>query len=304
MRPSDLVRLFALAALWGASFLFIRIAAPVMGPVLLIEVRVALAGLTLLGFALAAGKDLQFRRYWRQYAVIGVINSAIPFVLIAIASLQLPASLAAILNATTPLFGAIFAYAWLREPLTRRKIGGLVLGFLGVAVLAGWAPIALSGRVIVAAVCSLLGAASYGLAGVYTKARAAGAPAFGMAVGSQLAASLALLPLVPFTLPSEPPGSVAIISVLALAFFCTALAYLLYFRLVVDVGPLRALTVTFLVPIFAMLWGVLFLNEQVTISMVLGCAMILGGTGLILGLRPLPLRRTATPVAAPQRKAP
>jgi drug/metabolite transporter (DMT)-like permease len=284
MRPSDLARLLALAALWGASFLFIRIAAPVMGPVLLIEVRVALAGLTLLGFALVAGKDLQFRRYWRQYAVIGIVNSAIPFVLIAIASLQLPASLAAILNATTPLFGAIFAYAWLREPLTKRKVGGLVLGFLGVAVLAGWAPIALSSRVILAAVCSLLGAASYGLAGVYTKARAAGAPAIGMAVGSQLAASLALLPLVPFTLPSEPPGSVAIISVLALAFFCTALAYLLYFRLVVDVGPLRALTVTFLVPIFATLWGGLFLNEAITLSMILGCSMILVGTGLTLGL--------------------
>lgn len=299
MRPSDLVRLLALAALWGASFLFIRIAAPVMGPVLLIEVRVLLAGLTLLGLALVTGKDLQFRRYWRQYAVIGVVNSAIPFVLIAVASLRLPASLAAILNATTPLFGAIFAFIWLREPLTPRKVSGLFLGFLGVAVLAGWAPMSLSTGVVLAAVCSLLGAASYGLAGVYTKARATGAPAFGMAVGSQLAASLALLPLVPFTLPPGPPGRVAILSVLALAFFCTALAYLLYFRLVVDVGPLRALTVTFLVPIFATLWGALFLKEQVTISMVLGCAMILGGTGLILGVRPMSFRRASMPASTP-----
>ncbi len=295
MRPADLLRLLTLAMIWGASFLLIRIAAPVMGPVLLIAVRVALAGLTLLLFARLTGKDLQFRRYWKQYAIIGVINSAIPFVLIATAELQLPASLAAILNATSPLFGAIFAYLWLKDPLTPRKILGLVMGFLGVAVLAGWSPLVLTTGVLIAAVCSLLGAASYGLGSVYTKARAGGAPALGMATGSQLAAAVALMPLVPFTLPSAPPGRATIIAVLVLAFVCTALAYIIYFRLVVDVGPLSALTVTFLVPIFATLWGALFLHEQVTLSMIVGCAMIFVGTGLILGLRLLP--SSGAPVA-------
>jgi drug/metabolite transporter (DMT)-like permease len=299
MQPKDLARLFVLAALWGASFLFIRIAAPVLGPVVLIEVRVLLASLTLLTYALAAHKDLQVQRFWRQYLVIGVVNSAIPFVLIATAELVLPASLAAILNATSPLFGAIFAYLWLRDPFTPRKLAGLVLGFLGVAVLAGWAPLTLTRSVWLAVGCSLLGAASYGLASVYTKARAAGAPLLGMAAGSQLAASLVLMPLVPFTLPSAAPTAGVIAAVLALALFCTALAYLLYFRLVVDVGPLKALTVTFLVPIFATLWGRQFLDESVTLSMVLGCGMILGGTGLILGLRlPFSGRRTPLPVSA------
>jgi drug/metabolite transporter (DMT)-like permease len=299
MRPADLTRLLVLAALWGASFLFIRIAAPVLGPVVLIAVRVLLAGLALLAFSLAARQNMAVRQFWRQYFAIGLLNSAIPFVLIAIATLQLPASLAAILNATSPLFGAIFAYLWLRDPLTPRKLAGLSAGFLGVAVLAGWAPLELSRSVLAAAGCSLLGAASYGLASVYTKARATGAPLLGMAAGSQLAASLVLVPLAPFALPAQPPGSAVVLAVLALAFFCTALAYLLYFRLVVDTGPLKALTVTFLVPIFATLWGALFLGEQVTLSMVLGCGLILAGTARILGLAVFPARGQATPAAVP-----
>jgi drug/metabolite transporter (DMT)-like permease len=284
MRPADVARLVTLAALWGASFLFIRVAAPALGPIVLIEVRVLIAGLVLLAYALATGKELQLRRFWRQYFVIGVINSAIPFVLISTAELHLPASLAAILNATTPLFGAIFAYLWLREPMTPRKLGGLALGFLGVAVLAGWAPLDRSRAVVLAAGASLLGAASYGLAGVYTKARATGAPAVGMAAMTQLAAALVLMPLAPFALPPAAPSAGVVAVTLALALFCTALAYLIYFRLVVDVGPLRALTVTFLVPIFATLWGALFLGEKVSASMIAGCGMILAGTALILGL--------------------
>jgi len=284
LRPADTARLLLLAALWGASFLFIRIAAPVLGPITLIAARVTLAGLVLLLYALATHRELAIRRYWREYLVIGAINSALPFVLISTASLRLPASLAAILNATTPLFGAVFAYLWLDEPLTRRKIGGLVLGFGGVAVLAGWGPLAPTRAVMLSACASLLGAASYGLASVYTKAKASGAPLFGMATVSQLAAAVLLLPITPFAPPYSQPTAGIILAVSVLAVFCTALAYLLYFRLVLDVGPLRAITVTFLVPIFATVWGALFLKESVTASMILGCALILGGTALILNL--------------------
>jgi drug/metabolite transporter (DMT)-like permease len=292
MRPQDAARLIVLSALWGGSFIFIRIAAPVLGPVVLVWTRVLLAGLTLLAVALIMHRPLAIRRFWRQYLVLGAINSALPFLLIAAAELHLSASLAAVLNATSPLFGAVIAFFWIRDPLTPRKLAGLFLGITGVAILAGWSPITLDAVVALSIVASLLGAASYGLASVYTKARVRNAPALGMAVGSQLAASLLLTPFVPFTWPAATPSSTVLLCTLALALGSTALAYVLFFRLVVDVGPTKALTVTFLVPIFGVLWGSLFLGETITASTLAGCAVILAGTALVVGVR-LPQRVTA-----------
>ena len=255
MKAPDLARLVFLAALWGGSFIFIRIAAPVLGPIVLVTLRVFLAGSALLVYALITRSDLELRTRWRQYLILGALNSAIPFVLISTAELQLPASLAAILNATSPLFGAVIAAIWIKDPLTRRKIAGLALGLIGVGVLVGWSPTEFTPVVALAAGASLLGAAFYGLASVYTKAKVVGARPIGMATGSQFAAGLLLLPFVPFSTRAGSPSITVVFSVLALALLCTALAYLLYFRLIVDVGPAKALTVTFLVPIFGTLWG-------------------------------------------------
>ena len=201
MKAPDLARLVFLAALWGGSFIFIRIAAPVLGPIVLVTIRVFLAGSALLVYALITRSDLELRTRWRQYLILGALNSAIPFVLISTAELQLPASLAAILNATSPLFGAVIAAIWIKDPLTRRKIAGLVLGLIGVGVLVGWSPTEFTPVVALAAGASLLGAAFYGLASVYTKAKVVGARPIGMATGSQFAAGLLLLPFVPFSTP-------------------------------------------------------------------------------------------------------
>ena len=201
MKAPDLARLIFLAALWGGSFIFIRIAAPVLGPIVLVTLRVFLAGSALLVYALATRSDLELRARWRQYLILGAINSAIPFVLISTAELQLSASLAAILNATSPLFGAVIAAIWIKDALTRRKIAGLVIGLIGVGVLVGWSPTEFTPVVALAAGASLLGAAFYGLASVYTKAKVVGARPIGMATGSQFAAGLLLLPLVPFSTP-------------------------------------------------------------------------------------------------------
>jgi drug/metabolite transporter (DMT)-like permease len=285
MRPADLARLLLLSALWGGSFVFIRVAAPALGPIVLVEGRVLTAGLALLVYAVATKQRRALRERWRQYLVIGALNSAIPFVLISTAELHLTASLASILNATSPLFGALIAAAWIKEPLTPKKIVGIALGVTGVTVLAGWSPLTLSGVVILSIGASLSGALFYGLAGVYTKARAAGAPALGMAVGSQLFASVLLLPLVPMALPSAAPSARVIACVLALALFCTALAYVLYFRLIVDVGPTRAITVTFLIPISGVVWAMLFLGEDIKPGTLLGCGIILVGTALVTGVR-------------------
>ncbi|MCX6028874.1 MAG: DMT family transporter [Chloroflexi bacterium] len=285
MRPADVVRLLMLAVLWGGSFLFMRIAAPVLGPVVLIALRVSLAGLALLAYAAITRQKLALRRYWRQYLIIGAINSALPFVLIATAELKLPASLAAILNATSPLFGAMMAALWLREPLTLRKIGGIGLGIAGVVILVGGKAFMATENVLLSIGASLFAAACYGLASVYTKLKAAGAPAFGMAAGSQIGASLVLLPLIPFTLPTAQPAAVVVGTVAALALLSTAVAYLLYFRLIVDVGPVRALSVTFLVPVFGLLWGAIFLGEPITTGMLLGGGVILAGIALVMGAR-------------------
>jgi drug/metabolite transporter (DMT)-like permease len=300
MRPSDLGRLLLLSAIWGSSFIFIRIAAPVLGPVVLVEARVLIAGLTLLAYAAISrsrsrplggkGLGLEFRERWRQYLILGAVGTAIPFVLISTAELELSASLAAILNATSPLFGAIVAAVWIGDPLTLRKVGGLAIGFLGVAILAGWSELAITPVVLLSIGASLLAALCYGTGSVYTKARLAGAPPLGMAAGSQLAASLVLLPVAPFALPAAEPSRTALLATLALGFICTGLAYLIYFKLVVDIGPVKTLTVTFMVPIFGVLWGRLFLSEPITPITLAACAIILAGTALVTGL-PLRLPR-------------
>ena len=286
MRAEDLGRLLLLSALWGGAFLFTRISVPVLGPVVVAESRVLIAALALLLFAWASKRPMELRSRWRQYLIIGAVNSAIPFALTAAAQLRLTASLAAILNATSPLFGTGIAAVWIKDPLTRRKSGGLVLGIAGVAILVGWSPMDLSLETALSVAASLLAAGFYGIASVYTKAKVAGAPSLGMAVGSQLGASFLLLPLIPIVPPFSLPSGNTVFCVLLLALGSTGLAYLLYFRLIVDVGPAKALTVTFLIPIFGVAWGALFLGEQITFSGVIGCAIILVGTSFVLGVRP------------------
>lgn len=297
MTTKDLGALLLLSALWGGSFLFLRVAAAPLGPVVLIEVRVLLAGLALVAWAAATGRVPALRSRWRQYLLLATINSAVPFVLIATAELRLTASLAAILNATTPLFGALAAAAWLGETLTARKAGGLALGFAGVAVLVGWNPLPLSGAVLLSVGASLLAAACYGLAGVYTKAAFAGVPPLALATGSQLGAAALLAPLVPFAPPAAAPSPTVVLCVLALALGSTALAYLLYFRLIVNVGPTRTMLVTYLAPIFGTIWGALFLAEPVGAGTVAGFALILASVGLVTGVRPRRPRAALAPAA-------
>ena len=298
MRATDLGRLVLLSAIWGSSFIFIRLAVPSLGPVALVEARVLIASVSLLIYAAITRQALELKQRWRQYLFLGAVGSAIPFVLISTAELNLSASLAAILNATSPLFGAIVAAIWIRDPLTIRKASGLAIGFLGVAILAGWSHLGLSTVVLLSVSASLLAALCYGLSSVYTKARVKNAPPLGMAAGSQLFATLVLLPLTPFTLPGTWPARTALLSTLALGFACTALAYLIYFRLIVNIGPVKALTVTFLVPIFGVLWGRLFLGEPITFSTLAACAVILVGTALVTGL-PLRLPHTSRFLSGP-----
>lgn len=285
MRAREVGMLVVLAALWGGSFLFIRVAVPVLGPFALIAARVLLAGVALLAYAHIAGHRPALRARWRDFLALGALNAALPFTLIAAAELRLPASLAAILNATTPLFAAVIATRWTGEPLPRGKRIGLALGVLGVAVLVGWSPLTLDGRTVLAVGASLLAALCYALGGVYAAERFRATPPLTLAIGQQLAAGLLLLTPAAFTLPPARPAPAVALAVAALALLSTALGYLLYFALIARVGPTNTLSVTFLVPAFGLLWGALFLGEAVGTGTMVGLALVLLSVTLITGLR-------------------
>ena len=282
MRPIDLTRLLVLAALWGGSFLFMRIAAPVLGALWTAEARVGLAGAAMVLWVVLSGRSLQVRQHWRPYLVLGVLNSALPFVLFSWAALTLPAGYSAILNATSPLWGAAVAALWLGDRLTVRKAAGLVTGVVGVAFLVRLGPLAWSTDVLLAALACVSASLCYGIAGAYSKKTAPQVAPPLLATGSQLAAAFVLLPFAPFApLRSEPTWQV-IGAVVALALLCSAVAYFLYYRLIADVGPTRALTVTFLIPLFAIAWGALFLGEAVTLYTLLGGLLVLVATALVV----------------------
>ena len=282
MPARALALLVTLAALWGGSFVFMRIAVSAMGPVPLTFVRVTLAALVLLSLAAARRDVPDLRTRWRGFAVIGLVNSALPFVLICFAEQTITASTAGILNATSPFFGAIAAALWLGEPLTARKSGGMALGLAGVALLVGLQPEPLTFTTGVAVAACLAAAVCYGLAGVYARKRMQGVPSFAIACGSQLSAAIVLAPVLPFVSMPGPVTSWVVFNVVALAVASTAIAYLIYFRLIADIGPSRALTVTFLIPLFGVLWGYLFLGEAITANMLAGGALIVAGTALAL----------------------
>ena len=292
MPARSLAMLTALGALWGGSFVFMRYAVPAMGPVPLTFARVTLATLALLVFAAAQRNLPDLRTRWRGLAVVGLVNSALPFVLFCYAEQTITASTGGILNATSPFFGAIAAAIWLGEPLTARKVGGMTLGLAGVALLVGLQPEPLTWATALAIAACLAAALCYGLAGVYTKKRMQGVSSFSLACGSQLSAAIILLPALPFAPVPGPVTAWVVFNVVALAVASTAVAYLLYFRLIADLGPSRALTVTFLIPLFGVLWGFVFLGEAITANMLAGGALIIAGTALAL-------RSGASPAAVP-----
>ena len=281
MTPRQVTMLLALAALWGASFLFMRVAVPEFGPIVLADARVAVAGVVLLGYASAIRVRPALRARWRDYLLLGTINAALPFSLLAAAELEIEASLAAVLNAMAPLCGALVAGVWLRERITHAAKAGLVLGVVGVALVVGLSPFTLD-LAFVLAVFACLGAAfAYGVGANLVRVRFAGEPPLAMAIGQQLAAAAVLLPLVPVVPLREAPATVDVACVLALALGSTGIAYLLYFRLLRELGATGGMTVIFVVPVFGVLWGALFLDERIQLGTLLGGAGILISVWLI-----------------------
>lgn len=298
MNTTNMLRLLALAAIWGGAFLCMRVAAPVLAPAVLIEYRVALAALFLAvvnWVTTRRGKaaPLAVRRHWKHYLILGLFNSALPFVLFAYAARTLSASLLSVLNATAPLWGALVAALWARQRVSARSALGLVLGASGVLLLVGLDHASArdgAGLAVAAALCASL---CYSIASQYASTAPSVAP-LANAHGSMWASALLVLPLLPFSAPSAPITPTVLGAVAALGIVCSGIAYIVYFRLIEEVGTTSALTVTFLIPLFGILWGALFLSEEIGWHTILGAAIVLLGTALVTGYRPGWLRPSAT----------
>lgn len=278
MAAQTLVDLIVLGALWGASFLFMRVAAPAFGPVPLIFVRVTIAALLLLPPMLRHNGFAQVRAVAAPIALVGAINTAIPFTLLAFAALTLPAGLSSVLNASVPLFGGLIGFLWLGQRPTRQRALGLAVGFGGVLVLA-WPRVTSAGdwRAVVAA---LVATVLYALAAHVTQRSLRGVRPLVVAGGSMAAASLMLLPLAVVAWPAAPPAASAWGYAALLGVGCTALAYVLYFRLLARSGPSTAMAVTYLIPVFGVTWGALLLDERLPASAMLGALLVLAGVAL------------------------
>ena len=293
MRPLDMFRLLALAAIWGASFLFLRIIAPVLGtfPTAFFRVLLATAGLLVILLLLRTRWD--FRGKLGLCLVLGVINSGLPFALYSVAAQLVPAGYSAIFNATTPMMGVLIGALFFTEELTLAKIIGVFSGLGGVALLMRIGPVPFDTELLLGALACLGATACYGFGGFLTRRwinQGEGLDSEVVAFGSQLGATLCLLPLFGLSLLNAPPvnwgDSTVWLSLLGLGLVCTAFAYILYFRLLADIGPVKTLTVTFLIPPFGVLWGVIFLNEPLSWAYVQGGALIALALWLILRQAP------------------
>ncbi|KJY84521.1 membrane protein [Vibrio galatheae] len=285
MSTISFLRLVCLAAIWGGSFLFMRIAANTFGPAYLIEFRVGFAAMSLLLVALYLKRKLAFGRNLKHFMIIGLLNTALPFMLFAYAAQTLNASTLSVLNSTAAIWGALIGIFWHKTILTAKAGVGMLVGVSGVIVLVGLDAIHLGIGAALPIFASLMAAFSYGIATNYTKT-APKIAAFDNAHGNMWAAVLLILPLLPFIPMRGEPSQYEMLSVIALGVVCTGAAYLLYFKLVADEGAASALSVTFLIPVFGILWGALILDEPIGINTIVGTTMVLSGTMMVTGFSP------------------
>lgn len=285
MKPSDALTLIALGALWGASYLFMQAGAGEFGPWALAGLRALAASLCLLPLLAFGGRWRALVANWKPIAITGLAGAAAPYVLFAFATQHISTGLTATMSAATPLYAAALARLWLHERLSLSRTVGLLIGVGGVAWLVGDRIGPASGAHGTAAIlAALLATLGYGFTGNYSKRCLSSVPPLVVAAGGQFFSAVALAAPTALHWPATTPSPRAWLAFAALALGCTALAYLLFFRLIARVGAPRTMTVSFLIPLFGVFWGWLFLHETVSATMLAGCGVILAGTALSTGL--------------------
>lgn len=288
--------------------MFMRIGSPEFGPILFTTLRASIGAIFLFSCLILFKQTRALSGRWREIFIVGALNTAIPFALFGYATLTLTAGTTSVLNATTPMFGAIVGYFWLKDKLSLSATLGLLIGFLGVYLLVSenltlernnlvfsdaanihdsLLPLTLPSTlpaVVMPTLAAMLAALCYGISANYTKKYLTGIKPLALAAGSQISASAMLLPISLFFLPETAPSVKAIWSVLLIGVICTGVAYILFFRLIASLGPAKAISVTYLIPAFGILWGALFLAETISLMMLFGGVVILLGVALATGV--------------------
>jgi drug/metabolite transporter (DMT)-like permease len=284
LRPAQLVWLIALGAIWGSSFLFMKIAVPAMGPSVMMGGRIGIAAVTLSIVAWFIKKSLPRGNQWTPAIMVGIFYTAIPLFMWGYASQSLSASLLSIINATAPLFGAALSVLWLRQRMSARGWAGLALGFAGVAVLVGGEGFSKNDTPALAIAAAFSASILYGAISNYSQTVRNVDP-YSNVLGSLWVATLVMMPLMLLFPVRETPGIAAWGSVVTLGILCTAIAYVVYFRLIEQIGAAPTLTVTYIIPVFGILWGAVFLGERIGVHHVLGAAMIIAGIAAVTRAR-------------------
>lgn len=284
MKPKYLLGLLLLAAIWGSSFLFIKIVVPKVGVGITMSMRVMIATAFLVIVVCFNGKFPDLKKNWWRYLLLGLLNLVLPTALIVFSVSKINASTASILNAMTPLFTLLIARFWLNEKLGLQKISGLVLGLSGIIVLVGWSPMPLNAPNGLALLASLGAAISYGFGNVFSRVKFAGAEPMKTATGQMIAAAVLVSPILFTDTASGMVYTDILLLLMVLGIVCTALAFILYFKLISHIGSVNTSMVTILVPVFGILWSAIFLNEPITLTLLIGLLFIVGG--LVLVLRP------------------
>lgn len=287
-----IAEMILLAAIWGGSFILMRFGAVEFGPIGTAFLRVLIASVFLFALLAARRQVGVLRAHWKHSFFVGLLNSGIPFALFSFAVMSVSTGLTSILNASTPLWGALVAAVWLKDKLTTQRAVGMLVGVVGVTMLS-WDKVGFKPGGTGWAVLACLGATlCYGIAASYTKRYLSGVAPLATATGSQVGATLGLAVPAFFLMPSltgpAAPGLHAWLAIIAVAILCTGVAYILYFRLIQAAGPQRALTVTFLIPVFGVAYGAVFLDEAVTLKALAAGALIVLGTALSAGVLNVP----------------
>lgn len=282
MSTKNSLLLILLSAIWGGSFIFMRVLAPVFGAVGTANIRLLIGAIFLLTIYRLIRYQIHWKRDWKLFLVIGIINSALPFTFFSFAALHIPASISVVINSMTPMFGALFEKIILKGSLTINKLMGLVIGTIGVIIISGSKTLSGTPESYVAIFACLAATFCYGLSGALVKKYGKQVEAKAMAGGSQLFAGFVLLPFLATSGFSTPVTYDIILTVIVFGVLCSAIAYLIYYHLINTAGPTIALSVTFLMPVFGILWSKIILNEVITGQMILGAFIILIGIYLII----------------------
>ena len=300
MSTSLLLRLVVLAMIWGGSFLFMRLAVPEFGAGITAAGRLALSALALLAFAAIQGARIDWRRNWKGYLWIGALSASVPFLLFAFTAKYLPAGYSAVLNATVPLFAVLLGWYLHKQRPSVSKFLGVVVGMLGVATIARFGTVTLTALTFLSFAAGLGAAALYAVGAAELRRLFAGVDPVVAATGSQVGAALWLAPFFVIEPPTHMPPLAPLLALVALGLLCTAVAFVMYFRILREAGPERGTTVTFMVPVFAQVWGALFLSEHVTWAIVIGLGLVLFAVALVFERVRWPRKRAAVLVAVAQ----